>query len=245
MPLMGQIEARRDDLAPTPVYHFAHLLRPLVHEQDEEDRRGMVERDPLRHGLQHHRLSRLGRRHDQRALAKAQRADQIDDALDLGRARAGRPGGLESQGARWVHGTELREVGPLGQGGGRQPVDAQHAPVLDGDEIAAPQSGETHAGIALGRQITVGGDAYGAAVGGGVEPAGDGRQYGPRCTSKIVASVVGCQSSGLMAHDRALYFSPTCAKITSATSVSWPISTTGTRPWPTASLSSRARWTSA
>src|SRR2546428_7464564 len=244
MPLMRKVEARRDDLAPTPVHHFAHLFRPLVHEQDEEDGSGLVERDALRHGLQHHRLSRLGRRHDQRALPEAQRADQIDDALDLGRGGAGRLGGRESQGAGWVHRTELREVRPLAQGGGGQPVDAHHAPVLHGDEIAAPQSGETHAGIALGRQITVGGEAYGAAVGGGVEPAGDERQYGPRCTIKIVASVVGCQSSGLMTHDRALYFSPTCAKITSATSVSWPISTTGSRPWPTASSSSRARWTS-
>src|SRR6266566_4017369 len=112
----------------------------------------MVERDSLRHGLQHHRLSRLGRRDDQGALAKAQGADQVHDALDLGRARARGLGGLESQGARWVHRPELREVGPLVQVGGRQAVDARHAPVLHGDEIAAPQAGEAHPGITLGGQ---------------------------------------------------------------------------------------------
>src|SRR6266566_2711487 len=136
----------------------------------------MVERDSLRHGLQHHRLSRLGRRDDQGALAKAQGADQVHDALDLGRARARGLGGLESQGARWVHRPELREVGPLVQVGGRQAVDARHAPVLHGDEIAAPQAGEAHPDITLGGQIAVGGEPYGAAVGRRVEPAGDGGQ---------------------------------------------------------------------
>src|SRR6266702_2627449 len=110
----------------------------------------MVERDSLRHGLQHHRLSRLGRRDDQGALAEPQGADQVHDALDLGRARARGLGGLESQGARWVHRSELREVGP--------------------------QAGEAHPGITLGGQIAVGGEPYGAAVGRRVEPAGDGGQ---------------------------------------------------------------------
>src|SRR5438309_9353080 len=136
----------------------------------------MVERDSLRHGLQHHRLSRLGRRDDQGALAKAQGADQVHDALDLGRARARGLGGLESQGARWVHRPELREVGPLVQVGGRQAVDARHAPVLHGDEIAAPQAGAAHPGITLGGLLAVGGEPYGAAVGRRVEPAGDGGQ---------------------------------------------------------------------
>src|SRR5437016_6321129 len=136
----------------------------------------MVERDSLRHGLQHHRLSRLGRRDDQGALAEAQGADQVHHALDLGRARARSLGGLESQGARWVHCPELREVGPLVQVGGRQAVDARHAPVLHGDEIAAPQAGEAHPGITLGGQIAVGGEPYGAAVGRRVEPTGDGGQ---------------------------------------------------------------------
>src|SRR5881296_2909367 len=136
----------------------------------------MVERDSLRHGLQHHRLSRLGRRDDQGALAEPQGADQVHDALDLGRARARGLGGLESQGARWVHRPELCEVEPLVQVGGRQAVDARHAPVLQGDEIAAPQAGEAHPGITLGGQIAVGGEPYGAAVGRRVEPAGDGGQ---------------------------------------------------------------------
>src|SRR3989454_147286 len=136
----------------------------------------MVERDSLRHGLQHHRLSRLGRRDDQGALAKAQGADQVHDALDLGRARARGLGGLESQGARWVHRPELCEVRPLVQVGGRQAVDARHVPVLHGDEIAAPQAGEAHPGITPGGQIAVGGEPYGAAVGRRVEPAGDGGQ---------------------------------------------------------------------
>jgi len=176
VPLVRQVEARSDHLAPAPIHHFAHLFGPLVHEQDEEDRRGMVERHALRYRLQHHRFSGLGRRHDQRPLAETQRADQVDDALDLRRTRARGLGGLEAQGARRMHGAELREIGPLRQVGRRPAVDAHHTPVLHRDEIAAPQSGETHAGIALGGQIAVGGDAYRAAVGGGVEPAGDGSQ---------------------------------------------------------------------
>src|ERR1051325_6430238 len=36
--------------------------------------------------------------------------------------------------------------------------------------------GERHAGIPLGGQLVVGGEPHGAAVGGGVEPAGDGGQ---------------------------------------------------------------------
>src|SRR2546430_7335052 len=50
-----------------PIYLFG----PLVDEQDEEDRRGMVEGDPFGDRLQHHRLPGLGRGDDQRALAEA------------------------------------------------------------------------------------------------------------------------------------------------------------------------------
>src|SRR5213083_1831633 len=84
--------------------------------------------------------------------------------------------GGETIRARWVHRPELREVGPLVEVGGRQAVDALHAPVLHGDEITAPQAGEAHPGITLGGQIAVGGEPYGAAVGRRVEPAGDGGQ---------------------------------------------------------------------
>src|SRR5882762_4312984 len=75
-----------------------------------------------------------------------------------------------------LHGAELGEVGTLTEVCGWSAVDAQDASVVQRDEIAAPQSREAHPGIALGGQIAVGGTPYGAAVGGGVEPAGDGSQ---------------------------------------------------------------------
>ncbi len=58
---VGQIEARRDHLASSPVHHFADFFRPLIDEQDQQARLRMILRDRLRDGLEHHRLSRLGR----------------------------------------------------------------------------------------------------------------------------------------------------------------------------------------
>ena len=58
---VGQIEARRDHLAPAPVHHFADLFRPLIDEQDQQHRLRMILRNCLRDRLEHHRLSRFGR----------------------------------------------------------------------------------------------------------------------------------------------------------------------------------------
>src|SRR5262249_53941027 len=41
----------------------------------------VVGRDALRDGLEHHRLAGLGWRHDERALALAERAENVDDAI--------------------------------------------------------------------------------------------------------------------------------------------------------------------
>src|SRR5439155_19373185 len=104
--------------------------------------------------------------------------DQVEGALRLrggGARRAGRVG-PERTGGR--HRAALGELGSIvgaARGGGRA-VHARDPAVLERDEIAATQSRQPHAGIPFGGQIAVGGEPHGAAVGGGVEPAGDGGQ---------------------------------------------------------------------
>ena len=112
MTLVREIEARGDDLAAAPVHHLGDLFGPFVHEQDQQQRGGMILGDRLRDRLQHHRLAGLGWRDDQGALAEAERADQIDHALDIGGARARRARRLERQRAVGMDGAQRREVRP-------------------------------------------------------------------------------------------------------------------------------------
>ena len=61
--------------------HVRDLLGPLADEGDHQEDVGVVGADPVGDGLEQHRLARLGRAHDQRALALPDRVDQVDEAL--------------------------------------------------------------------------------------------------------------------------------------------------------------------
>src|SRR6058998_1891625 len=125
----------------------AILLILGVDGQDEEERRGIVEGDPFGDRLQHHRLPGLGRGDDQRALAEAEGAHEIDDALDLGGARARGLRGLEQQRPRRMHGAELGELGALREPLRGGAVHARHAAVLERHEVAAAQPRQPDGGV--------------------------------------------------------------------------------------------------
>ena len=74
------IEGGGDDLAPDRALHFGDLFRTLVYQQHHQVHVGIVGRDRMRNMLHHHRLATLGRRHQQGALAAADRSDQINHA---------------------------------------------------------------------------------------------------------------------------------------------------------------------
>src|SRR5256886_15246650 len=91
--------------------------------------------------LQHHRLPRLGGRHDQRPLAEAERADQVDDALRLRGARARRARRLEPERTRGMHRAELGELGSIveaARGGGRPRSPPAPAVLRGGRNPPAP-----------------------------------------------------------------------------------------------------------
>src|SRR5213078_369240 len=181
------------------------------------DRLRIVQRHAFSHRLQHHGLAGLGRRDDERALPEADRTDQVHHALDVRGTRTRGAGRFERQRPRRVDRAELRELGAVAERrAGRRAVDAQHATVLEREQIAPAQTGKAHGDVALRGEIAIRREPQEAAFGGGVEPAGNGRQ-------------------GLKGNYRRLtaIFPSTCAKTTSATSASWPTSTTASRRWPT------------
>src|SRR5579859_4616202 len=140
----------------------------------------MILGDALGDGLQHHGLSRLGRGDDERALAEPEGADQIDHALDVGRALARRARRLEREWAVGMNRAQRSEFRPSIELLDGQAVDRRDATVLECDEIAAPETGQTHRRITAARQIAVGGDPKGTALGGWIEPTGyrrHGRLY--------------------------------------------------------------------
>ena len=118
------VEGRGDDLALHRALHVGDLLGPLVDEHDHEVDLGVVHRDRVGDRLQHHRLARLGRRHDQAALALADRCDEVDDARDEVARR-----GLEAQTLLRVQRRELAELDAVARLLGVGTVDA-----LDLDE---------------------------------------------------------------------------------------------------------------
>src|SRR3546814_5134994 len=71
------------------------FLGPFVDQQDDQIDLGMVVGDRLGDILQQHGLTRTRRRDDQRALALALRADEVDDARRL--VLDGRVDGVERQ----------------------------------------------------------------------------------------------------------------------------------------------------
>src|SRR5690349_22805853 len=73
------VERGVDDLALHRALHVGDLFRPLVDEDDHEMALGVVLGDGVGDRLQDRGLARLGRRHDQAALALADGADEVDD----------------------------------------------------------------------------------------------------------------------------------------------------------------------
>ena len=72
------VEGRADDLALDRAGHVGDLLGPLVDQQHDQVDFGVVGRQRMRDVLQHHGLAGARRRHDQRALALAERRDQVE-----------------------------------------------------------------------------------------------------------------------------------------------------------------------
>ena len=74
------VEGRGDHLALDRALHVGDFLRPLVDQQHDQVAFGVVGGDRVGDVLQQHRLAGARRRHDQRALALADRRDDVDDA---------------------------------------------------------------------------------------------------------------------------------------------------------------------
>ena len=73
------VEGRADDLGLGVALHVGHFFRPLVDQQDDQHRLGVVLADRVGDLLQQHRLAGARRGDDQHALAVADRRDQVDD----------------------------------------------------------------------------------------------------------------------------------------------------------------------
>ena len=90
--------------------HVGHLFGALVDEQHHERDFGMVLPERALATLcMHHRLARARRRDDQRALAFAERREEVDDPVGEVVALA-----LKAEGVRRVEGREVVEEGLLG-----------------------------------------------------------------------------------------------------------------------------------
>ena len=74
------VERRGDDFAVDRALHVGDFFGTLVDEQRDDVRVGMIDRDRVRDVLEQRRLTGFRRRDDQRALALADRAEEIDDA---------------------------------------------------------------------------------------------------------------------------------------------------------------------
>ncbi len=72
------VEGRGDDLAVDRALHVGDFLRPLVDQQHDQDDLGIIVGDRAGDVLQEHRLAGPRRRDDQRALALAERRDDVD-----------------------------------------------------------------------------------------------------------------------------------------------------------------------
>ncbi len=76
--LGGLVEGRGNDLAVDRALHVGDFLRPLVDQQDDQDHFGIIVGDRAGDVLQKHGLAGPWRRNDQRALALAERRDDVD-----------------------------------------------------------------------------------------------------------------------------------------------------------------------
>ena len=80
VPLRRLVEGRADHLAAHRALHVGHLFGPLVDEQHDQVNLGVIRGDRVGDRLQQHGLAGAGRRHDQAALALAERRHQVHDA---------------------------------------------------------------------------------------------------------------------------------------------------------------------
>ena len=182
------VERRGDDLALHRALHVGDFLWTLVDQHDHEVALGVVRGDRVGDRLQHHRLACLGRRDDERALALADRHDQVDDA----RGEDVRLG-LEAQPLLRVERGELGELDAVARLVwvlAVHRVQAHERVVLlaalavagladrAGDRVAAPQVelanvgvGDVH--VVRAGVVTLGADEPGVLVLDGVEDAGD------------------------------------------------------------------------
>ena len=74
------VEGRGNHLALDRPLHVGDFLRPLVDQQHDQITFRVIVGDRVGDVLQQHRLAGTRRRHDQRALAFADRRDDVDDA---------------------------------------------------------------------------------------------------------------------------------------------------------------------
>ncbi len=120
--LGGLIEGGGDDLAVYRPLQVGDLFRPFPDEHDHQVDFRMVRGDRRGDRLEHHGLAGLGRRHDETALALADRAHQVDDPRYRRAARR-----LEAQALLWVKGCQRGEVGALDGLLGFEAVDGVEA----------------------------------------------------------------------------------------------------------------------
>src|SRR5690348_13099048 len=116
------VERGVDDLALHRALHVGDLFRPLVDEDDHEVALGVVLGDGVGDRLEDRGLARLGRRHDQAALALADGADEVDDPGEHV-ARVG----LQAEPFLRVQRHQLGELRPGQRLLGVQPVDLVQA----------------------------------------------------------------------------------------------------------------------
>ena len=128
MALGGMVEAGGDDLAHPRHLHLAHFLGPFVHQQDEELGVRVVVRDAGGNGLQHGGLAGLGGSDDQRALAEAERGDEVDEATGHVALPARCLGAFELEHPARMHRGEPVEVGAAPGLLGGTPVDGGELP---------------------------------------------------------------------------------------------------------------------
>ena len=126
--LGGLVERGADDLALDATAHVRDLLGPLADEGDHQEDVRVVGADAVGDALEQHRLAGLGRADDERALALAERVDEVDQALaEVLRVR------LEVDQLDRVDRGQVPEVRAAAGGLGVDAVDgvdAEQAPVL-------------------------------------------------------------------------------------------------------------------
>src|SRR5690348_2390191 len=129
--LSGPVEGGVDHFALDRPLHVGDLFWPFVHQDDHEVALGVVLGDRVGDGLQDHRLARLRRRHDEAALALADRGDQVDDP-------GGHDAGIGLQ-AEPVLRVQRHQLGELRPGPGGLRVEAIYLVQADqGVELLPP-----------------------------------------------------------------------------------------------------------